>query len=33
MAFTIIEGHIFEIDIIADPERVGRVAASVLADG
>ena len=33
MAFTIIEGHIFEIDIIGDPERVGRVAASVLADG
>ena len=32
MGFTIVEGKIVEIDAVADPERVGRVAAPVLAD-
>jgi RNA polymerase sigma-70 factor (ECF subfamily) len=32
MGFTISEGKIVEIDSIADPERVGRIAAAVLAD-
>ncbi len=32
MGFTIAEGKIVEIDSIADPERVGRIAAAVLAD-
>jgi RNA polymerase sigma factor (sigma-70 family) len=31
MAFTVAEGRIVEIDIIGDPGRVGKVAASVLA--
>jgi RNA polymerase sigma factor (sigma-70 family) len=31
MGFTIAEGKIFEIDSIADPERVGRIAAAVVA--
>ncbi len=31
MAFTVAEGKIVEIDIIGDPQRVGKVAASVLA--
>ena len=32
MGFTVAEGRIVEIDAIADRERVGRVAAAVLAD-
>jgi RNA polymerase sigma factor (sigma-70 family) len=32
MGFTVAEGKIVEIDSIADPERVRRVAAAVLAD-
>jgi RNA polymerase sigma factor (sigma-70 family) len=32
MGFTVVEGKIVEIDAIADPERVGRVAAAVLRD-
>lgn len=32
MGFTVAEGRILEIDAIADPERVGRIAASVLRD-
>jgi RNA polymerase sigma factor (sigma-70 family) len=31
MGFTVVEDRIAEIDIIADPERVSRVAAAVLA--
>jgi RNA polymerase sigma-70 factor (ECF subfamily) len=31
MAFTVAGGRILEIDVIGDPERVGRVAAAVLA--
>jgi RNA polymerase sigma-70 factor (ECF subfamily) len=31
LAFTIVEGKIVEIDAIADPERVRRIAADVLA--
>jgi hypothetical protein len=30
MAFTVAEDEVVEIDVIADPERVGRVAAAVL---
>jgi RNA polymerase sigma-70 factor (ECF subfamily) len=30
MGFTVTEGRIVEIDAIADPERVGRIAAAVL---
>jgi RNA polymerase sigma-70 factor (ECF subfamily) len=30
MGFTVIEARIVEIDVIADPDRVGRIAASVL---
>jgi hypothetical protein len=33
MGFTIVDGRIVEIDAIADPERVRRLAASVLATG
>jgi RNA polymerase sigma-70 factor (ECF subfamily) len=33
MGFTVAEGKIVEIDAIADPERVRRIAAAVLADG
>jgi RNA polymerase sigma-70 factor (ECF subfamily) len=33
MGFTVAEGKIVEIDAVADPVRVGRVAAPVLADG
>lgn len=33
MGFTVTQGRIVEIDLIADPERVRRVAAAVLADG
>jgi RNA polymerase sigma-70 factor (ECF subfamily) len=32
MGFTVTEGRIVEIDAIADPERVRRVAAAVLSD-
>jgi RNA polymerase sigma-70 factor (ECF subfamily) len=32
MAFTVVGGRITEIDVIADPERVGRIAASVLGN-
>ena len=32
MGFTVAEGKIVEIDSIADPERVRRIAAAVLAD-
>jgi RNA polymerase sigma-70 factor (ECF subfamily) len=31
MAFTVADGQIVEIDVIADPERVGRAAAALLA--
>jgi RNA polymerase sigma-70 factor (ECF subfamily) len=31
MAFTVVGGRIVEIDVFGDPERVGRVAAAVLA--
>jgi RNA polymerase sigma-70 factor (ECF subfamily) len=31
MAFTVAQGQIVEIDVIADPDRVGRVAGAVLA--
>jgi hypothetical protein len=30
MGFLVVEGRIVEIDAIADPERVRRVAASLL---
>jgi DNA-directed RNA polymerase specialized sigma24 family protein len=30
LAFTVANGRIVEIDVIADPERVGRTAAAVL---
>jgi RNA polymerase sigma-70 factor (ECF subfamily) len=33
MAFTVVRDQIAEIDIIADPERVERVASAVLGDG
>jgi len=32
MGFTVAKGKIVEIDTIADPERVRRIAAAVLAD-
>lgn len=32
MGFTIVEGKIVEIDAVADPERVGQIAAPVLTD-
>jgi len=32
MAFTVAGGRIVEIDALVDPERVGRVAAAVLAE-
>jgi hypothetical protein len=32
MGFTVSDGKIIEIDAIADPGRVGRVAAAVLSD-
>jgi RNA polymerase sigma factor (sigma-70 family) len=31
MGFTVVDGKIIEIDAIADPERVGRIAAAVLS--
>ena len=30
IGFSVVEGRIVEIDVIADPERVGRIAAAVL---
>jgi len=33
MGFTVVQGKIVEIDAIADPERVARIAAAVLNDG
>ncbi len=33
MGFNVVDGRIVEIDVIADPGRVGRIAASVLAAG
>ncbi len=33
MGFTVADGKIVEIDAIADPERVRRIAAAVLTDG
>jgi hypothetical protein len=33
MGFTVVAGKILEIDAIADPERVRRIAAAVLTDG
>jgi RNA polymerase sigma factor (sigma-70 family) len=33
LGFTVTEGKIVEIDAIADPERVQRIAAAVLGDG
>jgi RNA polymerase sigma factor (sigma-70 family) len=33
MGFTVAEGRILEIDAIADPDRVRRIAAAVLGDG
>ena len=33
MGFTVAAGKIVEIDAIADPERVRRIAAAVLTDG
>jgi RNA polymerase sigma-70 factor (ECF subfamily) len=32
LGFTVVDGRIIEIDAIADPERVRRVAATVLSD-
>ena len=32
MIFTVAGGRVAEIDTIADPERVGRIAAAVLTD-
>jgi RNA polymerase sigma-70 factor (ECF subfamily) len=32
LGFTVAEGRILEIDAIADPDRVRRVAAAVLSD-
>ena len=32
MGFTVADGKIIEIDAIADPERVGRIAAAVLSE-
>jgi len=32
MGFTVNDGKILEIDALADPERVGRIAASVVGD-
>jgi len=32
MGVTVAEGRIVEIDAIADPDRVRRIAAAVLAD-
>ena len=32
MGFTVVDGKIVEIDVIADPQRVRRIAAAVLSD-
>jgi hypothetical protein len=32
MAFTVAEDKVVESDVIADPERVGRVASAFLGD-
>ena len=32
MGFTVVDGRIIEIDAIADPERVGRIATAALGD-
>ena len=32
MGFTVADGKIIEIDAIADPDRVRRIAAAVLSD-
>ena len=32
MGFTIAEGKIVELDVIADPDRVDRIAGGILAD-
>jgi len=32
MGFTVTDGNIVEIDAIAEPERVRRIAAAVLGD-
>jgi ketosteroid isomerase-like protein len=32
MGFTVADGRIVEIDAIADPDRVRRIAAAVLGD-
>ena len=32
MAFTVAEGRIAEIDVVADPERVRKLAGPVLTD-
>ena len=33
MGFTVVDGRIVEIDSIADPERVQRIAAAALGNG
>jgi hypothetical protein len=32
MGFTVADGKIIEIDAIADPDRIQRIAAGVLSD-
>jgi hypothetical protein len=32
MGFIVVAGKIVEIDAIADPKRVGRIAAALLSD-
>ena len=32
MGFAVVDGRIVEIDAIADPERVGRIATAALGD-
>ena len=32
LAFTVAKDKVVEIDVIADPERVGRVASTFLGD-
>ena len=33
MAFTVVDDRVVEIDLFADPERLRRVATSLLGDG
>jgi hypothetical protein len=33
LGFTVAHGRIAEIDVFADPARVGRLAGAALADG